>query len=148
MQSNWFQVSVNYSEWKHGCDMWDSCCLSRGFQSVRTPCYTSNTRSASRTASDAHIRSIQTRMMTLRCSMWDQEPFFFLPVFAPIASLLLWDYCLSFLSCSLASLNNRLFKQCTVEHCLTSSCLFHHFLLPCFPSPLHCPCETIGRCNI
>ena len=42
MHGVWFQVSVKGSK---GQDIWDSCCLSGGFQSVRIRRYTSNTSS-------------------------------------------------------------------------------------------------------
>lgn len=160
----WWLV-LRVSERKPSQDIWDSCCLSRGFQSVRIPCYTSNTSSVclvhtyphmlTYTHTRTHIRSIQTRTITLRCSMWSQELFLSVSLHTslspPPITFTLPSLPFPWPVSSILSSNSR--PWCIVSPSLVSltpslpCCVFLCSPAPPPPTP-HRACETIGRCNI
>lgn len=75
-----------------------------------------------------HIRSIQTRTITLRCSMWSQELFLSVFLCSNLSSPPITFILSSLPPFSLAGLLSLLFKQSTLVRCVTSTCLLHHFL--------------------
>lgn len=132
------QVSVRGSQQQPDRDVWDSCCLSRGFQSVRICCYTFNTPSV-RLLQPTQGDSVSTHSHTsdqYRLWRWHRD--------APREAI--GGGCFFFFFCSNLSFFPSLFsglllKRSIVKHHLTSTCLRHHILSLS-------PRETIGRCNI